>query len=126
MQNARNVWHKRNLNACLITLRPLLTASSCFFFWTRSSSIRLTFARSKFSWSGLNTSWNTCHRDPFWGSETSITRRFLNNVKAETKCVRLPQDAQKERGKERTYRMSMLYLQDDLILASSPLTFVSV
>lgn len=48
---------------------PLLTASSCFFFWIRSSSIRLTFARSRFSWSGFKASWNICHLDPFWISE---------------------------------------------------------
>lgn len=47
-----------------------LTASNCFFFWTRSSSIRLTLARSKFSWSGLSASWNTFHLDPFWSEET--------------------------------------------------------
>lgn len=51
------------------TQGALLTASSCFFFWIRSSSIRLTFAKSKFSWSGFKASWNICHLDPFWISE---------------------------------------------------------
>lgn len=81
-----------------------LTASSCFFFWTSNSSIRLTLARSKFSWSGLRTSWKTCHLDPFWDWQT----------------IRLSDSDQHK-------KTSLGFdSQDGRVLVFSPRTFVSV
>lgn len=89
----------------------LLTASSCFFFWTKSSNIRLTFARSKFSWSGLRISWKTCHRGQFWGPEATIGKEKSDISEA----VRI-----------KLTKIKALYSQDDLTLVFFPQTFVSV
>ena len=96
-----NFFEQCTLYTYVIILSCLLTASSCFFFWTSSSSIRLTFAKSKFSWSGLNTSWKTCHLDPFWKTETLIS----NKLESKSRACEFGGFTEKETCMHCTYRM---------------------